>query len=278
MLTKTLLRTVSTHREQLIKAIEQSGLLIVREVHGLFKNNEDFVFPHIILTLTLKGSARAMYDMRVITHKKNDLAIIMPGHIMHPIDCTDDFVYAVLFISPKMFDDLRFHTFSHDYEKFNYAPICSLTDEQAADILCPRVPEHLRDVARKLIALWDRPIIEIEGIYPLIEGLKSQGYGIYLLSNASCRQPDYWQRVPAAKFFDGTLISYSVKLIKPMLEIYEKFFETFGLRREECFFIDDSPANIEAGLYVGMPGVVFHNDIKRLRRQLRAAGVMVKEG
>ena len=150
-----------------------------------------------------------------------------------------------------------------------------LTDEQAADILCPLVPEHLREIARKLIALWDRPIIEIEGIYPLIEELKGLGYGIYLLSNASCRQPDYWQRVPAAKFFDGTLISYSVKLIKPMPEIYEKFFETFGLKREECFFIDDSPANIEASLYVGMPGAVFHNDIRRLRRELRAAGVDV---
>ena len=27
----------------------------------------------------------------------------------------------------------------------------TLTDEQAADILCPRVPEHLQDIARKLI-------------------------------------------------------------------------------------------------------------------------------
>ena len=149
----------------------------------------------------------------------------------------------------------------------------TLTDEQAADILCPRVPEHLRDIARKLIGFWDRPIIEVEGIYPLIEELKSKGYGIYLLSNASCRQPDYWQRVPASRFFDGTLISYSVKLVKPMPEIYEKFFETFSLKREECFFIDDSPANIEASLYVGMPGAVFHNDIRRLRRELRAAGV-----
>ena len=73
--------------------------------------------------------------MRVITHHKNDLAIIMPGHIMHPLDCTDDFTYVMLFISPKMFDDLRFHTFSHDSEKFNYAPVCSLTDEQAAHLL-----------------------------------------------------------------------------------------------------------------------------------------------
>ena len=152
----------------------------------------------------------------------------------------------------------------------------TLTDEQAADILCPRVPEHLQDIARKLIGFWDRPILEVEGIEPLIEELKSKGYGIYLLSNASCRQPDYWQRVPAARFFDGTLISYSVKLIKPMPEIYEKFFEKFSLKREECFYIDDSPANIEASLYVGMPGAVFHNDIRRLRRDLRAAGVDVE--
>ena len=122
-------------KEQLIKAVEQSGILIVREVHGLFTGNQDFVFPHIILTLTLSGSARAMYDMRVITHQKNDLAFIMPGHIMHPMDSTDDFSYAVFFISSKMFDDLRFHAFSHDYEKFNYAPICSLNDEQAAHLL-----------------------------------------------------------------------------------------------------------------------------------------------
>lgn len=153
----------------------------------------------------------------------------------------------------------------------------TLTDEQCADILCPRLPEHLRETARKLIAFWDRPILETEGICPLIEELKGLGYGIYLLSNASCRQPDYWQRVPASRFFDGTLISYSVKLVKPMPEIYEKFFETFSLRREECFFIDDSPANVEAALYVGMPATVFHNDAARLRRELRAAGVPVKE-
>ena len=121
--------------EQLTKAVEQYGIVIVRKVHGLFADNQDYVFPHIILTLTLSGSARAMYDMRVITHRKNDLAIIMPGHIMHPMDCTDDFSYAVFFISPKMFDDLRFHTFSHDYDKFNYAPVCSLTDEQATHLL-----------------------------------------------------------------------------------------------------------------------------------------------
>ena len=60
------------YSEQLIKAVEQSGIVIVRNVHGLFAGNQDYVFPHIILTLTLSGSARAMYDMRVITHHKNE--------------------------------------------------------------------------------------------------------------------------------------------------------------------------------------------------------------
>ena len=114
--------TLANSKEQVIKSVEQSGILIVRDEPSFFITNEDFVFPHIIMTLCLSGSARAMYDMRVITHHKNDLALIMPGHIMHPIDRTDDFSYVVFFISPKMFDDLRFHTFSHDYEKFSYAP------------------------------------------------------------------------------------------------------------------------------------------------------------
>jgi AraC-like DNA-binding protein len=129
--------TMPTSNETLLPpvAVEQTDILIVREMHRFFGYNEDFVFPHIILTLILSGSARAMYDRRVITHHKNDLTIILPGHIMHPMDCSDDFTYALLFISPKMLDDLRFNTFSHDHEKFNNAPVCTLTDEQAAHLL-----------------------------------------------------------------------------------------------------------------------------------------------
>ena len=124
-----------TSKKPLIQSIEQTDIMIVRKMSRFFGYNEDFVFPHTIVTLILSGSARAMYDKRVITHHKNDLTIILPGHIMHPLDCTNDFTYALLFISPKMLDDLRFNTFSHDHEKFNHAPVCSLTDEQATHLL-----------------------------------------------------------------------------------------------------------------------------------------------
>ena len=153
----------------------------------------------------------------------------------------------------------------------------TLTDEQAGEIMCRRIPERLHDAVWKLVSFWDRPILEIAGMYELVEELKGLGYGIYLLSNASIRQHDYWPRIPASRFFDGKLVSADVKLVKPMPEIYERLFSTFGLKREECFFIDDSTPNVEAALYVGMHGAVFFNDMARLRGELRRAGVPVSE-
>ena len=151
----------------------------------------------------------------------------------------------------------------------------SMTDEEAAVSVCKRLPAHLHDAAAKLVGMWDRPILPIEGMYELVQELKEAGYGIYLLSNASLRQHDYWPRIEASRFFDGTLISADEKVVKPQPEIYRLLLERFGLKAEECFFVDDVPANIEGAFYCGIPGAVFHNDANLLRRDLRAAGVAI---
>lgn len=153
----------------------------------------------------------------------------------------------------------------------------SMTDAEAAESVCKRLPEHLHDAASKLVQMWDRPILPIPGMLELVRELKEKGYGIYLLSNASCRQHDYWPRVEASRYFDGKLISADEKVVKPQPEIYRLLLERFGLKAEECFFIDDSPANIEGAFYCGIPGAVFYGDALRLRQDLRAAGVDVAE-
>ena len=153
----------------------------------------------------------------------------------------------------------------------------SLREEDAFRSISKRLPERLHDAAWKLICMWDRPILEVAGMYELVEELKGLGYGIYLLSNASVRQHDYWPRIPASRFFDGKLISADVHVIKPQPEIYRLCLEKFGLQAEECFFIDDAPANIEGALCCGIAGAVFHGDAKLLRSQLRAAGIPVTE-
>ena len=153
----------------------------------------------------------------------------------------------------------------------------SLTEKQAAELICQRLPERLHAAAYILTDQWERPIQAIDGSYALVEELKNLGYGLYLLSNASYRQHDYWPLLPCSRFFDGTLISADVKLVKPQPEIYRLLFEKFSLKPEECFFVDDSPPNVEGALYCGMPGAVFNDGVPALRKALRAAGVPVAE-
>ena len=152
----------------------------------------------------------------------------------------------------------------------------SLTDEEAAEIVCRRVPERLHDAVRRLVGMWDRPILPVEGMYELVEELRDMGYGIYLLSNASFRQHDYWPRVPASKFFDGTLISADVKLVKPQPEIYRLLCDKFSLVPEECGFIDDSTSNAEGAYFCGINALVFHGDAHEMRLKLNELGVKVK--
>lgn len=150
-----------------------------------------------------------------------------------------------------------------------------LCEETAEPLMCRRLPEHLHFAVHELASRWDEPMLPIAGMAELIEELKAKGYGIYLLSNASIRQHDYWPKIPGWQFFDGKIISADEKVMKPHPDYYLRALDRFGLIPGECFFIDDVPANIEGALYCGIPGTVFHKDVPLLRRQLRAAGVDV---
>lgn len=147
-------------------------------------------------------------------------------------------------------------------------------EPEAAQKMCARLPEHLHGPARKLTCEWDLPILPIPGMAELVRVLKCAGYGIWLLSNASRRQHDYWPRCPGWECFDGTLISADEGVIKPQREIYELCLARFGLKAEECVFIDDSPANIEGAAACGIRGFVFRGDAEELRDRLREMGIL----
>ncbi len=153
----------------------------------------------------------------------------------------------------------------------------TLVEEQAVASMCTRIPQRLHWAVPELVCKWDQPIDHIPGMYELVEELKNAGYRIYLLSNASVRQHEYWPRIECSKFFDGTLISADEKVMKPNPVIYQKLLEKFSLKAEECFFIDDAPANIEGAYCCGISGFIFHYDVSALRRRLREMGVNVKE-
>ena len=149
----------------------------------------------------------------------------------------------------------------------------SLTEEQAAERMCSHVPERLHEKVHALVDRWDRPILPVEGMAELVRELRENGYGIYLLSNASYRQHEYWPKIPGSEYFMDTLVSADHKLVKPQPEIYLHALYQFGVKADECVFIDDATPNVEAAVYCGMSGIAFHNDTVELRRKLRALGV-----
>lgn len=149
----------------------------------------------------------------------------------------------------------------------------TIPEANAIANICARLPQRLHEAASNLITRWDNPIIPMEGMYELVEELKDRGYGVYLLSNATIRHHDYWPNIPASRFFDGTLVSADVKLVKPQPELYTLLCETFGLVPSECFMIDDMPQNIEGAYEANLAGFVFNDDVAALRNALRQAGV-----
>lgn len=148
-------------------------------------------------------------------------------------------------------------------------------EKEALRRMYARLPEHLRDVATQLTCDWPKMAPQIDGSYELIEELKNNGYKIYLLSNASVSQKDYWKDIPCSKFFDGTVVSSYINLVKPQQEIYKHILDKFSLKADESIFIDDSTLNVEGAIYYGMKGIVFHGDYQEVRDKLIENGVNI---
>ena len=137
-----------------------------------------------------------------------------------------------------------------------------------ADMACTRLPEHLHAKARQICLHWFEPIMPIEGMEELVKTCRDKGYGIYLLSNASRVQHDYWKNVPGHQYFDGTVVSADLLMIKPDHRIYEHLLDKYGLKAEECLFIDDKVKNVKAAEEVGIHGYLFDGDVPKLKEYM----------
>lgn len=94
---------------------------------------------------------------------------------------------------------------------------------------------------------------------PWIKELKAKGYNVYYLSNFS--EKAYVECGEALDFIpytDGGILSYRDRVIKPDEKIYQLLLSRFGLKAEECVFLDDTLRNVEAARDLGFYGICFH--------------------
>ena len=129
-----------------------------------------------------------------------------------------------------------------------------------------RLPQRLHAVAHDLIFSWEKPMEPIPGMADFVRECKAAGLSVYLLSNASVRQPAYWPDIPGSECFDGAVISAFLRRVKPDPAIYRCLLERYHLKAEESVFIDDMPVNAAGAAQVGMRGLVFDGNIDALRR------------
>lgn len=141
-----------------------------------------------------------------------------------------------------------------------------LTEAELMERVYMRLPERLHSIAHYLVFNWEKPLVPIAGMKEFIEECKQNGLGIYLLSNASFRQPDYWKNVPGSEYFDGTMVSAYLGYVKPMPEIYACLLNRFHLKAEECLFVDDVAENVMAAEHIGMKGFLFEGKVSALRK------------
>ena len=128
------------------------------------------------------------------------------------------------------------------------------------------LPQRLHAVAHQLIFAWERPMEPIPGMADFVRDCKAAGLSVYLLSNASRRQPEYWPDIPGSECFDGAVISAFLGLVKPNAAIYRALMDQYHLDPAESFFIDDMPVNVAGANAAGMGGMVFDGDVAALRR------------
>lgn len=108
---------------------------------------------------------------------------------------------------------------------------------------------------------------------PWIRELKDKGFGVYYLSNFSDKAyVDCFDALDFIPYTDGGILSYRDRVIKPDERIYRLLLSRYQLEAQECVFLDDTPANVEAAKKLGFAGIVFRTK-EQAQDELQALGV-----
>lgn len=114
----------------------------------------------------------------------------------------------------------------------------------------------------------------VSGTLALMERLEERGVPLYAITNFSAEKfAEARLRFPFFDRFRGVIVSAHERLIKPDRAIFELLFSRYGLKAEECLFIDDSTANVAGARAVGMAAHHFKS-AEGLERSLVGFGLI----
>lgn len=120
----------------------------------------------------------------------------------------------------------------------------------------PSLEPELRRIFRNVHGI----VSKREYAIPWIKNLQKAGYRCFYLSNFSYRaHTDCTDALDFLEYMDGGILSYQDKVIKPDSRIYKLLLDRYGLKAEECVFLDDTEKNLSAAAELGIHTILFQD-------------------
>jgi len=148
----------------------------------------------------------------------------------------------------------------------------TLSFEEAKKIFHEKNPD-LKEEINILLKEWKNylhPITENVEILPKLK----ENNKLFILSNFHEDAFNYIRgKYSFFDIFDGMVISYKEKLLKPEKEIYQLLLNRYNLKPEETIFVDDIVENIQAAEELGIKSILYKGP-EALRELLKREGAL----
>jgi len=132
-----------------------------------------------------------------------------------------------------------------------------LNTQQVEAALKEYLPQEFHSRMEAFVSRWLEALPPMAGMEEIVDELKAQGLGCYVLSNFSEGFKQMPAQAPVLQKMDGLVISYETHLLKPDPEAYYNALNTYGLKAEETLFVDDNLYNVDAAIACGLAGYHF---------------------
>ena len=117
--------------EEAYRTLEKVDVAVLRNIpdynpiYGI-----DIVSKYLMVIICHSGSARLLYDMQEVHFTANSIAVILPDHIMRPLECSPDYRVTFIMHSNAFREEVKTKRLTRDYTKFHLNPSCQMTDEE----------------------------------------------------------------------------------------------------------------------------------------------------
>lgn len=188
------------------------------------------------------------------------------------IDFSPDYVLAQFTSDLKLINRLKHAIFFDDL--WVQADAAKATPEDIYQNAIQILPDVDRQLILEIITDWYKHKTENARMFEIAKELKEHGYHLYLCSNAAKSFYLYEQGIETFRLLDGKLISCDIQVMKPERAYFEQFLNQYKLKAEECFFVDDSIANIKGAFACGIDGYWYNGNTELFYAFLKKVNIL----